>query len=89
MNSVIKRKSPYAVVSLTLGIISIFTALFWYISIPTGVLAIIFGNYGKKTVGSKIATAGKIVGIVGVSISGFILIAFLSIYVISNIASIF
>lgn len=89
MNSVIKSKSPYAVLSLTLGIISVLSALFWYISIPTGVLAIIFGTLGKKIVGSKIAIAGRVVGIIGVSISGFILAAFLSIFVISNISSMF
>lgn len=89
MNSVIKRKSPYAVLSITLGIISVLSAFFWYISIPTGILAIIFGNWGKKIVGSKIAITGKVLGIVGLSVSGFILVSFLSIYVISNIVSIF
>ena len=73
MNITIKRKSPYGLVSLTLGIISILSALFWYISFPTGILAIIFGNTGKKMVDSNMALAGKIVGIIGMCISGVIL----------------
>jgi len=73
MNIAIKKKSPYGVLSLTLGIISIISALFWYISLPTGVLAIITGIKGKNMVDSKLGTAGKVTGIVGLSIMGFIL----------------
>lgn len=84
MNIVIKRKSPYGVVSLTLGIMSILSALFWYISFPTGILAIIFGNTGKKMVDSNVALAGKIVGIVGICISGIIFSLYLAFYVFAS-----
>ena len=72
MNLVIKKRSPYGVLSLTLGIISIIYALFWYISIPTGIIAINLGIKGKSMVGSKLAFSGIVTGIVGVSLAGLI-----------------
>lgn len=74
MDTTDKKKSPFGVLSLTLGIISIVYALFWYISLPTGVLAIITGNKGKEQVKSKLATAGKVTGIVGLSIMGALMV---------------
>ena len=74
MNTLIKRKSPYGVASLTLGIISIIFSFFWYISVPTGIVAIITGNKGRDIVGSKINVAGKVTGIVGLSITGVLLV---------------
>ena len=38
------------VVSLVLGIISIVSMLFWYISLPSGIIAIIFGVKKTKNV---------------------------------------
>lgn len=86
MNITIKRKSPYGLVSLTLGIISILSALFWYISFPTGILAIIFGNTGKKMVDSNMALAGKIVGIIGMCISGVILSFYFAMFMIVSLS---
>lgn len=86
MNITIKRKSPYGLVSLTLGIISILSALFWYISFPTGILAIIFGNTGKKMVDSNMALAGKIVGIIGMCISGVILSFYFAMFMIASLS---
>ena len=60
-----------AVASLPLGIISIILNLFWYISLPTGILAIIFGTKTIKRFGSKIGKAGLVTGIVGVSLCVF------------------
>lgn len=74
METTNKKKSPYGVLSLTLGIISIIYALFWYISLPTGILAINLGIKGKAEVGSKLATAGKVTGIVGLSIMGALML---------------
>lgn len=74
MDTTDKKKSPFGVLSLTLGIISIVYALFWYISLPTGVLAIITGNKGKEQVKSKLAIAGKVTGIVGLSIMGALMV---------------
>lgn len=63
-----KKYTGLAVASLTLGIISIVTTLFWYISIPTGILAIIFGVKAIKNYGSKLGKAGLITGIIGISL---------------------
>ena len=70
-NIEVKNKSAMAVASLTLGIISIILNLFWYISLPTGILAIIFGTKTIKRFGSKIGKAGLVTGIVGVSLCVF------------------
>lgn len=67
-----KSKSAMAIASLPLGIISIVTAFFWYISLPTGILAIVFGAKTTKKFGSKMGKAGLITGIVGVSLFAFI-----------------
>ncbi len=63
-----KVKYPKNPAALTLGIISIIFNLMWYISIPTGVLAIVFGVKGTKRTGSRMAKAGMICGIVGVTL---------------------
>ena len=70
-NIEIKNKSAMAVASLPLGIISIILNLFWYISLPTGILAIIFGTKTIKRFGSKIGKAGLVTGIVGESLCVF------------------
>jgi len=63
------------IVGLVLGIISIFTAFFWYISLPTGIAAIVLGTKTYKKTGTKIGLSGLITGIVGVSICFFIYIS--------------
>lgn len=83
MNIEIKKRCPYGVASLTLGILSIVFFLFWCISIPTGILAIIFGTKAKKMVDSKLGTAGKVTGIVGISISGAILVFYILIIILT------
>ena len=67
-----KNKSGMGTAALTLGILSIVFAIFWYISLPTGILAIIFGAKSIKKVGSKAGRAGLITGIVGLAILAFI-----------------
>ena len=67
-----KKKCPYNVVSLTLGIISILSSFFYYITYPAGILAIIFGVKGIKRTSSGIAKAGMILGIVGLSLATLI-----------------
>lgn len=79
-----KKKSSFSVASLTLGIISIISALFWYITLPTGILAIVFGRKAISKVGSKLGKAGFILGIVGLSIFAFIYLSLISLMLISN-----
>lgn len=62
-------REQYSVSAFVLGIISIMTTFFYYITIPTGVLAIIFGIKEHKYSKSKLAIAGFVMGIVGLSIS--------------------
>ncbi len=70
-----KNKTALGVSSLVLGIISICTTLFYYISLPAGILAIRFGTISCNKTGSKIAKAGLITGIIGVSICLFLYIS--------------
>lgn len=79
------NKSSMGVASLVLGIISIVTALFWYITIPTGILGIVFGAKSAKKVGSKLGKAGLITGIVGLAIFAFIYISLILIILLSSL----
>ena len=79
-----KKKTGMHIASLTLGIISIITALFYYISIPTGILAIIFGVKSVKINGSGVAKAGIITGIIGISLVSFIYISMIFIILLSS-----
>ena len=63
-----KNKSGMPVASLTLGIVSIVLSTFWYISLPAGILAILFGAKFIKKIGGKLGKAGMILGIIGLSI---------------------
>lgn len=79
------KKSSMGVASLVLGIISIVTALFWYITIPTGILGIVFGTKAAKKTGSKLGKAGLITGIVGVSIFAFIYISLILMILLTSL----
>lgn len=70
--------------SLVLGIISIVTALFWYIALPTGILAIVFGVKSARKIGSKVGKAGMITGIIGLSLCAFMYIGMILIIILSH-----
>lgn len=57
-----KNNNGLSIAAITLGIISIIFFVFLYVSIPTGVLAIV---YGAKLAKGK---AGIVTGIVGISL---------------------
>ena len=80
-----KKYSSMSVASLVLGIISIVLCFFWYISIPAGILAIIFGVKTTRKLGSKLGKAGLITGIVGISLFTFIYFSLLSILLLANL----
>ena len=84
MEENIKEKSGMPVASLVLGIISIVTNLFWYMVIPTGILAIVFGAKSAKKMGSKLGKAGLITGIIGISLCAFIYITLIILITLSN-----
>ena len=79
-----KNKSGMPVASLALGIISILTDLFWYITLPTGILAIVLGAKSAKKTGSKLGKAGLITGIIGLSLFAFIYIGLTMILILAN-----
>ena len=66
-----KNKSAMAIASLPLGIISIIANWFWYLSLPTGILAIIFGTKTTRKFGSRLGKAGLITGIIGAAMCLF------------------
>lgn len=85
MENVDKKKSGLGVASLVLGIISIVTALFWYMAIPTGILAIVFGVKSIRRVGSKLGKAGLVTGIVGLALFAFIYISMVLILILASL----
>ena len=78
-----KNKSGMHIASLVLGIISIITAAFWYMAWPTSILAMVFGVKSIRRTGSKIAKAGLITGIVGISLSVFIYVSLVLVMIFS------
>lgn len=78
------EKKVIHVVSFVLGIISILSGLFWYMALPTGILAIVFGAKSYKSYGSKLGLSGLIMGIVGTSITVFIYISLIIIMILQN-----
>ena len=72
------------VVSLVLGIISIVTTFFWYISLPSGIIAMVLGTKSYKGYGKKVGLAGLITGIVGTALCVLIYISLIIIVIISN-----
>ncbi len=70
-----KNRIVSHVISLVLGIISILSTFFWYISLPCGIIAMVLGATSYKKEGKKMGLAGLITGIVGTSICLFIYIS--------------
>ena len=79
------NNSGLHIASLVLGIISIITVAFWYITLPAGILAIIFGVKAIKRTDSKIGKAGLITGIIGLSLFAFIYISLIIIMLLVNL----
>ena len=67
-----KKGIASGISALVLGIISILFALFYYISLPTGILAIVLGTLSIRKIGNKTGKAGMITGIIGVRLCLFI-----------------
>ena len=80
-----KAKSPLGVVSFILGIVSVLSATIYYVTIPCGILSIIFGVKSKRKVGSKLGTTGMILGIVGLSLFVVIYGLFITAVIMNNL----
>ena len=72
------------IVSLVLGIISVLTTFFWYISLPTGITAIVLGARSYKKENKKLGIAGLITGIVGTAFCLLIYITLIIILIIET-----
>ena len=79
------NKSVIHIVSLVLGIISIITAFFWYITLPSGIIAIVLGVKASHKNGSKMGKAGMITGIIGLSLFAFMYIGILLLLLLASI----
>ncbi|MDR1032773.1 MAG: hypothetical protein LBL84_02030 [Candidatus Nomurabacteria bacterium] len=80
-----RSKGDMGAAALTLGIISIASAFFWYLTIPTGILAIVLGarsSHGEAK--SKTGRAGMILGIVGLAIFLVIYASMLLLLLLAN-----
>ncbi len=85
MSEINKSKTGMHIASFILGIISVVSVLFWYITIPTGILAIVFGVKSIKKIGSKLGKTGMILGIIGLSLFVFIYISLVLIIILSGL----
>ena len=72
------------IISLVLGIISVITTLFWYISLPAGITALVLGAKSYRKEDKKLGLAGLITGIVGVSFCLLIYITLVIILILQN-----
>ncbi len=78
-----KNSSALNISGFVCGIISIISAMFYYISIPTGIISIVCAAKGIKRSGSKLAKAGLVLGIVGLSMCLLIYILFITAIIIA------
>ena len=72
------------IVALVLGIISVLTTFFYYISLPSGITAIVLGVKSYKKEGKKLGLAGMITGIIGVAICLLIYITLIIIIILNK-----
>jgi hypothetical protein len=69
-----KVKKGFGITSLILGIVSLLCFLVPYFGVPIGILAVVFANMQNKIKATSNASAGKIMGILGIIGNGIILL---------------
>ena len=79
MKRTYELKAALHIAALVLGIISVVLSFFWYVTVPTGVLAIVFG---AKSRWSALGKTGMILGIVGLSLFLLFYISMISIMIL-------
>lgn len=67
-NNTPSERKGFNITSLVLGIISIVGFCFWYVSIPTSIIAIIFSVAGRKDAGRGMGIAGMVLGIIALAL---------------------
>ncbi len=60
-----EERKGFNITSLVLGIISVVCFCWWYVSLPCGIIAIIFSIAGKNYGGRGMGIAGMVLGIIG------------------------
>ena len=70
-----RRHSAMHVAAFVLGLIAVIGNMFWYISIPCGILAIVFGVKSARALASRLGKAGFILGIIGIALTVFIYVS--------------
>lgn len=58
-------RKGFNITALVLGIISLISFCWWYVSIPSGIIAIIFSIAGRNDEGRGMGIAGMVLGIIG------------------------
>ena len=71
-----KDKKGFSIAALVLGIVAIVLCCVWYISIPCGILAIVFGTIGLRSSKRGMSISGIVTGIIGIIISIFITVSY-------------
>lgn len=68
-NNTPNERKGFNVTALILGFIAVITSMFyWYATIPSGIVGVIFGIAGRKDDEKILGTAGIILGIIGLII---------------------
>ena len=84
-----KNRKGFCITSMVLGIIALVFFWLWYLSIPWGILAIIFGVLGIKSVNKGMAIAGLVTGSIGLVISILIVIIILIVGIAIGVSDVF
>lgn len=83
----VDERKGFNITSLVLGIISVVCFYSWYVSLPCGIIAIIFGIAGRDRGGRGMGIAGLILGIIGVVLC--LLLFFSALAIVSSVSSLF
>jgi hypothetical protein len=70
-------RSGLAIASMVLGIVGVVLFCIWYISLPSAILALIFGSISRQSKNRGMAITGIVLGIVclGLTLLAFTLLA--------------
>jgi heme/copper-type cytochrome/quinol oxidase subunit 2 len=74
MNKKVEKSKSWGVASLVLGIIGLLCILAPYFGLPIAILAVIFANKQNKIEPTGQATAGNVLGIIGIIINAIMLL---------------
>ncbi len=70
-------RTGFAIASLVLGILAVCSCCLPVITVPLGILAVVFAVFGMKSLNRGIAVAGFVLGIVSLVLGSMMLIIFL------------